>query len=68
MVLAGDLAAVLVNLGDGDLDGRVVLGLDDPVGGGALSGDVARSNKFKSANPRPNAQQQNRIGRVEKRK
>ena len=42
MVLAGDLTAVLVNLSDGDLDGGVVLGLDDAVGGRALPGDVAR--------------------------
>ena len=42
VVLAGDLTAVLVNLGDGDLDGGVVLGLDDAVGGRALPGDVAR--------------------------
>lgn len=41
MVLAGDSAAVLVNLGDGDLDGGVVLGLDDAVGGAALARNVA---------------------------
>lgn len=41
VVLAGDGAAGLVNLGDGDLDGTVVLGLDDTVGGRALAGDVA---------------------------
>lgn len=41
MVLAGDGAAGLVNLGDRDLDGGVVLGLDDAVGGRALAGDVA---------------------------
>lgn len=41
VVLAGDGAAGLVNLGDGDLDGGVVLGLDDAVGGRALAGDVA---------------------------
>lgn len=40
MVLAGDSTAVLVNLGDVDLDGTVVLGLDDAVGGAALAGDV----------------------------
>jgi len=40
-VLAGDGAAVLVNLGDGDLDGGVILGLDDAVGGAALAGDIA---------------------------
>lgn len=41
VVLAGDGAAVLVNLGDGDLDGGVVLGLDDAVGGAALARNVA---------------------------
>lgn len=41
VVLAGDGATRLVNLGDGDLDGGVVLGLDDAVGGRALAGDVA---------------------------
>lgn len=41
VVLAGDGAAVLVNLGDGDLDGAVVLGLDDAVGSAALARDVA---------------------------
>ena len=41
MVLSLDGTAVLVNLGDGDLDGSVVLGLDDTVGRRALSGDVA---------------------------
>lgn len=40
VVLAGDGTAGLVNLGDGDLDGGVVLGLDDAVGGRALAGDV----------------------------
>jgi hypothetical protein len=40
LVLAG-VAAVLVNLADGDLDGGVVVGLDDAVGGAALAGDVA---------------------------
>lgn len=40
VVLAGDGTAVLVNLGDVDLDGTVVLGLDDAVGGAALAGDV----------------------------
>lgn len=43
VVLAGDGTAVLVNLGNGDLDRTVVLGLDDSVGGRALAGDVARS-------------------------
>jgi hypothetical protein len=41
VVLAGDGAAVLVNLGDRNLDGTVVLGLDDTVGGAALARDVA---------------------------
>ncbi|KAF1737510.1 hypothetical protein CRV24_003128 [Beauveria bassiana] len=39
--LARDGAAVLVNLGDGDLDRAVILGLDDAVGSAALAGDVA---------------------------
>lgn len=39
LVLAG-VATVLVNLCDGDLDGTVVLGLDDAVGCAALAGDV----------------------------
>lgn len=38
--LAGDHAAVGVDVSDGDLDGSVVLGLDDAASGGALSGDV----------------------------
>jgi hypothetical protein len=43
--LAGE-SAVLVDLCDGDLDGTVVLGLDDAVGGAALAGDVtARETK-----------------------
>jgi hypothetical protein len=46
VVLAGDGAAVLVDLGDGDLDGAVVLGLDDAVGGAALAGDVAGTMSF----------------------
>lgn len=41
VVLAGDSTAGLVDLGDGDLDRGVVLGLDDAVGGRALAGDVA---------------------------
>jgi hypothetical protein len=40
LVLAG-VAAVLVNLADGDLYGGVVLGLDDAAGGAAFAGDVA---------------------------
>lgn len=39
LVLAG-VAAVLVNLADGELDRGVVVGLDDAVGGAALAGDV----------------------------
>ena len=45
VVLAGDGTAGLINLGDGDLDGAVVLGLDDAVGGRALAGDVAVRRK-----------------------
>lgn len=41
MVLALDGTAVLVDLGDRDLNGTVVLGLDDAVGSAALAGDVA---------------------------
>jgi hypothetical protein len=40
VVLSGDGAAVLVNLGDRDLDRAVILGLDDAVGGAALARDV----------------------------
>lgn len=43
VVLAGDSAAVLVDLGNGDLDRAVVLGLDDAVGSAALARDVAGS-------------------------
>jgi hypothetical protein len=39
-VLALDGAAVLVDLGDGDLARSVVLGLDDAARRGALAGDV----------------------------
>lgn len=46
VVLAGDGTAVLVNLGDRNLDGTVVLGLDDAVGGAALAGDVAGKSKY----------------------
>lgn len=38
LVLAG-VSAVLVDLSDGDLDGGVVLGLNDAVGGAALAWD-----------------------------
>lgn len=41
VVLAGDSTAVLVDLGNGDLDRAVVLGLDDAVGSAALARDVA---------------------------
>lgn len=41
MCLAGNGTAVLVNLGNGDLDRAVILGLDDAVGSAALAGDVA---------------------------
>jgi hypothetical protein len=44
VVLALDGTAVLVNLGDGDLDRAVILGLDDAVGGAALAGDVKVHN------------------------
>ena len=63
VVLAG-VATVLVNLADGDLDGGVVVGLDDAVGGAALAGHVAvgdvstllllfnfESNPIRSSNP-----------------
>jgi hypothetical protein len=40
LAFAGE-SAVLVNLSYGDLDGGMVLGLDDAVGGAALSWDVA---------------------------
>lgn len=39
-VLAG-VAAVLVNVADGDLHGGVVVGFDDAVGSAAFAGDVA---------------------------
>jgi hypothetical protein len=41
LVLAGALTAV--NLADGDLDGDVVVGLDDVVGGAAPEGAVTRN-------------------------
>lgn len=44
LVLTG-VAAVLVNLADGQLDGGVVVGLDDAVGGAALAGHVAVEKK-----------------------
>jgi hypothetical protein len=40
VVLSGDGAAVLIDLGDGNLDGAMVLGPDDAVGGAALARDV----------------------------
>lgn len=49
LVLALDRTAVLVNLRDGDLDRGVILGLDDPVGGAALPGDVAVKNNVSIA-------------------
>jgi hypothetical protein len=39
------VATVLVNLADGELDGGVVVGLDDAVGGAALAGHVAVESK-----------------------
>jgi hypothetical protein len=45
LVLAS-VTAVLVNLGDGDLDRAVVLGLDDAVGRAALAGDVPAQRKI----------------------
>lgn len=45
VVLAGDSAAVLVDLGNGDLNRAVVLGLDDAVGSAALARDVAGSTQ-----------------------
>ena len=44
LVLAG-VAAVLVNLANGELDRGVVVGLDDAVGGAALAGHVAIGKK-----------------------
>ncbi len=41
VVLAGDGTAVLVDLGNRDLDRAVILGVDDAVGSAALAGDVA---------------------------
>lgn len=48
LVFAG-VSAVLVNLSDADLNGSVVLGLDDTVGGTALAWDVASSYTFSLA-------------------
>lgn len=45
LVLAG-VAAVLVNLADGDLHRGVVVGLDDAVGCAALAGHVAVGRVF----------------------
>jgi hypothetical protein len=45
LVLAS-VTAVLVNLGDRDLDRAVVLGLDDAVGRAALAGDVPAQEKY----------------------
>lgn len=48
MESVGDVGAgalsLLVDLGDVDLDGCVVLGGDETVGGGALAGDVEVDN------------------------
>jgi hypothetical protein len=41
VVFALDCPAVLVDLGDGDLDRGVVLGFDDSIGSAALARDVA---------------------------
>lgn len=46
LVLAS-VAAVLVNLADGELDRGVVVGLDDAVGGAALAGHVAVEKEVK---------------------
>lgn len=43
------VSAVLINLSDADLDGSVVLGLNDTVGGTALAWDVAISYRFSLA-------------------
>lgn len=40
LVVALEGTTILVDLRDGDLDGAVILGLDDAVGGAALAGDV----------------------------
>jgi hypothetical protein len=45
LVLAG-VAAVLIDLGDADLDGGVVLGLDDASGSGLEGVSIARRVKF----------------------
>lgn len=53
-VLTSNGAAVLVNLGDGDLARAVILGLDDTVGGRALAGDVTGGrNRRLAQNKRP---------------
>lgn len=41
-------SAVLVDLGDADLNRAVVLGLDDAVGGAALAGDVTARSRYVS--------------------
>lgn len=38
--LPGDHSSVGVNIGNGDLDGSMVLGLNDAASSGTLSGDV----------------------------
>lgn len=45
VVLSRNRVTLLVNLGDGDLHGAVVLGLDNAIGGRALAGDVAALRK-----------------------
>lgn len=47
--LTGDHATVGIDVSDGDLDGSVVLGLDDAASGSALSGDV-KVNKVSLSN------------------
>ena len=60
VVLAG-VAAVLVNLADGDLDRGVVVGLDDAVGGAALAGHVAVEEGPRLTSNNPNIQRHSRI-------
>lgn len=47
--LAGDHATVGIDVSDGDLDGSVVLSLDDAASGSALAGDV-KVNKVSLCN------------------
>lgn len=55
VVLAG-VAAVLVNLADGELNRGVVVGLDDAVGGAALARDVAGKKELVLVLDLPNLQ------------